>query len=199
MNMQRVIRELIFNNIITNAVIGGGVVDYSESFLTARFSYNNVWNNTGGNYLQMTNLTGTDDNISVNPQFANATAGDYHLKSASGRWDPATLTWVKDSVTSPCIDKGNPATNCEAELWPHGGVVNLGAYGGTSQASKSTDVTAGNAADFNSDKVVNMADFALLSLHWMGQEYLSGCDTDSNNQIDINDLNTLAENWLWQE
>jgi len=63
--------------------------------------------------------------------------GDYHLKSEVGRWDPDSQTWVQDDVTSPCIDAGDPNSDWTAELWPHGESINMGAYGGTSQASMS--------------------------------------------------------------
>ncbi|MBN1362030.1 MAG: leucine-rich repeat domain-containing protein [Sedimentisphaerales bacterium] len=62
-------------------------------------------------------------------------AGDYHLKSRAGRWEPLTQSWVQDVVTSPCIDAGDPTVPVGAEPAPHGGVINLGAYGGTTQAS----------------------------------------------------------------
>ncbi|MHC4360988.1 MAG: right-handed parallel beta-helix repeat-containing protein, partial [Planctomycetota bacterium] len=45
--------------------------------------------------------------------------------------------WVTDDVTSPCIDAGDPATPLGDEPSPNGGIINMGAYGGTSQASKS--------------------------------------------------------------
>ncbi len=63
--------------------------------------------------------------------------GDYHLQSQAGRWDPISLSWVQDAVTSPCIDSGNPDSDCTAELLPNGGRINMGAYGGTPQASMS--------------------------------------------------------------
>jgi hypothetical protein len=79
-------------------------------------------------------------NIDVDPLFADAVAGDYHLKSQAGRWDPVRRSWVIDAVTSPCIDAGNPASLDLAALEPepNGGRVNMGAYGGTPEASKST-------------------------------------------------------------
>ncbi|MBN1362028.1 MAG: leucine-rich repeat domain-containing protein [Sedimentisphaerales bacterium] len=63
--------------------------------------------------------------------------GDYHLKSQTGRWDPKVRAWIKDEVTSPCIDAGRPADPVEPEPLPHGDVINLGAYGGTIRASMS--------------------------------------------------------------
>jgi beta propeller repeat protein len=64
-------------------------------------------------------------------------AGDYHLKSQAGRWDPVSSTWVLDAETSPCIDRGDPATPVGPEPLPNGSRINLGAFGGTSQASLS--------------------------------------------------------------
>ena len=75
--------------------------------------------------------------INVVPLFASAVAPyDAHLMSKGGRYDPATSTWVKDAVNSPCIDKGAPASDCSLEPAPNGGLINLGRYGGTLYASK---------------------------------------------------------------
>lgn len=63
--------------------------------------------------------------------------GDYHLMSRAGRWSAETRTWVMDAVTSPCIDAGDPGGSLGREPAPRGDRVNLGAYGGTAQASKS--------------------------------------------------------------
>jgi hypothetical protein len=63
--------------------------------------------------------------------------GDYHLESRAGRWDPATCTWVRDRVSSPCIDAGDPRSLVGDEPFPNGGVINMGTYGGTAQACKS--------------------------------------------------------------
>jgi predicted outer membrane repeat protein len=64
-------------------------------------------------------------------------AGDYHLKSQAGRWDPTSESWIIDDVTSPCIDAGNPNSPVGFEPFPTGGIINMGAYGGTAEASKS--------------------------------------------------------------
>ncbi len=63
--------------------------------------------------------------------------GDYHLKSQGGRWDSATRAWVRDAVTSPCVDAGNPAFSFDDEPSPNGSRVNMGVYGGTPEAGKS--------------------------------------------------------------
>jgi len=66
--------------------------------------------------------------------------GDYHLRSEAGRWDPKRLSWVQDVLTGPCIDTGNPDSDWTAEPPPNGERINMGAYGGTLQASKSLSV-----------------------------------------------------------
>jgi len=110
-------------------------------------------------------------NIRTDPLFADGTNDDFHLKSQAGRYDPNSQTWVKDDVTSPCIDAGNPMSPIGHELFPNGGIINMGTYGGTPEASKSyfgepvcETIVAG---DINGDRVVNFKDFAFLSLHWL--------------------------------
>ena len=63
--------------------------------------------------------------------------GDYHLKSRTGRWDPNDESWVADDVMSPCIDAGDPKSRLGDEPFPNGAIINMGAYGGTAEASKS--------------------------------------------------------------
>ena len=77
--------------------------------------------------------------VTVSPDDPSAiwVMGDYHLQSQAGRWDPKTGTWPQDEVTSPCIDGGDPATPVGQEPSPNGGIINMGAYGGTAEASKS--------------------------------------------------------------
>jgi predicted outer membrane repeat protein len=97
--------------------------------------------------------------------------GDYHLMSQAGRWDANSQSWVKDNITSPCIDAGDPKSPIGLEPFPNGGIINMGAYGGTAEASKSyfgkppcETIVAG---DINGDCVVNFKDFALLAFHWL--------------------------------
>ena len=74
--------------------------------------------------------------IAKDPCFADAASGDFHLKSAAGRWNGTT--WVKDTVTSPCIDAGEASAAYANEPSPNGNRANMGAYGNTAEASKST-------------------------------------------------------------
>jgi len=80
-----------------------------------------------------------DPNMVVEPNDPNAVwiDGDYHLKSEAGRWDTISQSWVIDGVTSPCIDAGDPNRPVGDEPQPNGGRINMGAYGGTAEASKS--------------------------------------------------------------
>ena len=60
---------------------------------------------------------------------------DYHVQSAYGRYDNGN--WVTDSLTSPCVDAGNPQSPYELEPEPNGQRINIGLYGNTPEASKS--------------------------------------------------------------
>ena len=82
-------------------------------------------------------VTWGQGNINTDPQFAAANNWDCHLKSRSGRWDAAGESWVLDNVTSPCIDAGDPGYPVAFEPYPNGGIINMGFYGGTDEASKS--------------------------------------------------------------
>jgi hypothetical protein len=114
-----------------------------------------------------------DQNIVVEPNDPNAVwiDGDYHLKSQAGRWYVNEGRWTKDDVTSSCIDAGDIRSPIGNEPFPNGGIINMGAYGGTSEASKSyfgelvcETIVAG---DINGDCKVNLTDFAIMALHWL--------------------------------
>ena len=100
--------------------------------------------------------------------------GDYHLKSQAGSWDADEGRWTIDETTSPCIDAGDPTSPIGLEPFPNGGIINMGAYGGTAEASKSyfgrppcETIIAG---DVNGDCAVDLRDFWFIGLHWM-QDY----------------------------
>jgi hypothetical protein len=111
-------------------------------------------------------------------------AGDYHLQSQAGHWDRDTETWVFDDATSPCIDAGDPNGYLGDERFPNGGYVNLGAYGGTLEASRSyfgKPVCENQlAGDINGDCKVDQADLDILLSHWLMDSTGIG-DTDALN------------------
>jgi len=90
------------------------------------------------NYSNIQGLAQDAGNIDADPLFADTANGDYHLVSQAGRWDPNSQSWVIDDVSSCCIDAGDPNSNIGFEPGPNGSIINIGAYGGTTQASKST-------------------------------------------------------------
>ena len=59
------------------------------------------------------------------------------------------------------------------EPFPNGGIINMGAYGGTSEASKSyfnapiCEIII--AGDINGDCVVDFKDYIILASHWLEQ------------------------------
>ena len=87
-----------------------------------------------------------DPNIIVEPNDPNAfwLEGDYHLQSTAGHYDPNNQLWFLDDVNSPCIDSGNPNSSFENEPLPNGGRINMGAYGGTIEASLSYESPTAN-------------------------------------------------------
>jgi len=118
--------------IITNCILwDGGDEIYIDDKSVVNVTYSNI---QGGSDNAPWPGQG---NIEIDPHFADPYNGDYHLTSRIGRWDPMRQNWIKDIVTSPCIDAGDVKTPVNLEPSPNGGVVNMGVYGGTEEASKS--------------------------------------------------------------
>jgi parallel beta-helix repeat protein len=139
---------------------GGGMDNYdrSDPTLTGCILWGNTFPQVSGDAtISYSNIRGAfpdEGYIYIDPFFVesgywdpNGTAnypkddfwvdGDYHLKSEAGRWDPNSKSWVLDDVNSPCIDAGDPNTCIGFEPNPNGRIVNMGAYGGTAEASLS--------------------------------------------------------------
>lgn len=162
---------------------------------------------------------GGEGNISSDPFFADAANGDYHVKSQYGRWTDEQILlddndtpadpnddflettpgqWVVDDVTSPCIDTGNPDLDWTAELWPNGGWVNMGAYGGTPEASMSGN-PVGSIADLNHDEFVDANDLILFAADWLLNDCLLATDLNRNGHVDFADFAEFAGQWLMWE
>ncbi len=110
-----------------------------------------------------------DPNVVPGPQDPCAVwvPGDYHLQSQAGHWDRAGRTWVCDEATSPCVDAGDSKASVGLEPFPNGGIVNLGAYGGTTEASRSyfggPVCETQMPGDINGDCQVDATDEAILA------------------------------------
>ena len=157
------LREMV-SPVISNNIIAGNIRGINHNYVTGSptLNYNNLWDNDI-NYMRDEKTDDTlagigslsfdpyfavpgywadvnDLSIVVEPNDPNAVwiKGDYHLKSQTGRWDPNSGSWVIDNITSPCIDAGDPNSPVAFEPNPNGGIINMGAYGGTAEASKSS-------------------------------------------------------------
>lgn len=119
--------------------------------------------------------------------------GDYHLRSQGWRWNTESQSWTYDSVTSPCVDAGNPGSPLRDEPvrvprdpgneWGVNLRINMGAYGGTRQASIAPHGWA-LLADLSNDGCVDYLDLATQP-----------GDLNRDGLIDLKDLAALAENW----
>ncbi len=140
--------ELNARTNITNCTIAdniGGGVHANSSYMTIRNSI--VWYNGGNAVLLDSSLSSSpvlysniqggysgQGNFNLEPKFISA-GSDYHLRSG---FDSGLTVW---SNHSPCIDTGDPHASEDlvgSEPFPNGNRINMGAYGGTPQASKST-------------------------------------------------------------
>jgi parallel beta-helix repeat protein len=195
---------LVYNNIIAfnEAPAGGGLHGQSAN------TYNAFWANVGG-HLGGGAIAGLGDLV-VDPLFAangywddkgNANPaddvwvdGDYHLRSQAGRWDAQDRRWVVDPDTSLCIDAGKPDADWSAELWPHGKRINLGAYGGTLQASLSLS-GVGLPTDLDHDERVGPRDLMWFSHDWLTGQAPAAGDFNRQGTVDFADFAILAMDW----
>jgi predicted outer membrane repeat protein len=157
---------------------------------------NEIWNNDNSvitiTYSDVHGGWPGQGNIDADPCFANTNNGNYHLKSEVGRWDVSTQTWIKDAVTSPCIDAGNPDSDWTKELWPNGERINMGVYGGTLEASMSLS-DAGNIADLNIDGQVDYRDMKLLTDKWPYEGLLIPEDLSRDGIVNFTDFAIFAD------
>jgi hypothetical protein len=150
------------------------------------------WNMSVYSYPEWHHLDMDGGNMVINEVELLAFLEDYLQPRVFGEW-------ATDDVTSPCIDAGDASDiGWQSELWPHGGRVNMGAYGGTPQASLSLN-TVGNPADLNHDDAVDLIDWSLWADDWMDERVLLDSDFDGSNIVDSNDLGIFLDNWLWAQ
>jgi hypothetical protein len=135
-----------------------------------------------------------DGNIDTDPCFVEPNNGDYHLKSQVGRWDVNSQSWVLDYVTSPCIDAANPGCPLGDEPAPNGNRRNMGAYGGTPEASKSP-ANWRSIADITNDWIVDSNDLKIFVDYWLETGECIPSDFDRSQFVDFNDFAILGGQW----
>ncbi|UCG60015.1 MAG: right-handed parallel beta-helix repeat-containing protein [Phycisphaerales bacterium] len=136
--------------------------------------------------------------------------GDYHLRSEGWRWTPYVThgsNWVWDSKTSLCIDAGNPGSALDDELlsvpndpaneWGRNIRINMGAHGGTEQASMAPHNWAVRG-DLNNDGGVNCTDLAWWAQDLIYKDEASSADLYRNGSVNKADLALLVDDWLVQ-
>ena len=169
------------------------------------------WNNEDGDLFQCQARYSCiesggqgEGNISVDPLFVDAANGDYHLKSEGWRWNANSESWTWDDVTSRCIDAGDPACPLGDELMsvprdPNNiyGVnrrINMGAFGGTYQASIPPHGWV-LLADLNNDGCVNYMDLDRQVKDWLTRASELAGDLNHDGIVNMVDFTALAENW----
>ena len=181
-----------------NSATSSGYEIFRLSNCTPTFRYCDI-RGCGESGVGWNSSLGTDGggNIDDDPNFADPSNNDYHLKSEAGRWDPNSQSWVQDDVTSPCIDAGDPNSDWTAELWPNGKRINMGAYGGTPEASMSlSDI--GNIANLDNDTsdTVDFSDLGIFVSKWCYEEFLMAEDLNRDGIVNLIDFTIFAEHWL---
>lgn len=103
---------------LVNVILTGNIADDSGGAMsvsggTVSISYSDAWGDTPDEYDGITDPTGTDGNVSVDPGFYDA----WHLDS-----------------TSALVDAGDPSV-----LDPDGSASDIGAFGGTTASTWDLD------------------------------------------------------------
>jgi hypothetical protein len=110
-------------------------------------------------------ILGGIGNIGDDPGFVDLPDGNYHLE-----WH------------SPCIDAGDPGSDCSKEPWPNGFRINMGAYGNTSEATRSP---------------VDFEHLATFAAYWLTDEPLVDIapEPDGDGIANFLDFAALADIW----
>jgi len=116
---------IVANTIVANS-LDYGVDNVLSSPIDT--SYSNVWSAQGTSYYHMTDQTGSNGNISVDPLFKNRTAGIYQLQYVSPMIDAADGTAAPESdyMGSPRYD--DPRTDNTGTPTGTGAFADIGAY-----------------------------------------------------------------------
>lgn len=178
----------------------------SASYCSAKQSLVGIGNISGDPLFAQ--RSGIDDNATPSdPNDDFLILGDYHLMSEGWRWTGYSVHdsyWVYDAVSSRCIDAGIPSYGLHDEPLivdidnPNEfGLnirVNMGAYGGTAQASMGPH---GHAllSDTDNDGAVNGTDLLVLASEWLESDYYLPADLNRNGEVDLLDFSLLGLQW----
>jgi predicted outer membrane repeat protein len=204
------------NGAINGAEIAMGTIDWGSSL---SISYSNIRGGkagVAGGGSSRTRLNWGKGNIDADPCFvqpgywdANGVwvEGDYHLKSEGWRWDIKRNRWTYDDVTSRCIDAGNPGSPLGDELlsvpddpnniWGQNLRIDMGAFGGTAEASIPPYDWA-ILADLTNDGKVDLNDLVAFVNYWLDSGECIPSDLNRNQFVDLFDFALLVEDWLGQ-
>jgi len=130
----------ISNLTIVDNMFGIEATAGSDPDISNIIFWDNVYSDLFGcqaRYSRIDDMGAGQGNIDGDPLFVDPKSGDYRLLSNRGRYWPEHDVWVLDRITSPCIDGGDPNSEPLDEPIPNGDRINMGAYGGTAQASLS--------------------------------------------------------------
>ncbi len=148
-----------------------------------------------------------DPNIVVEPNEPNAVwfEGDYHLKSEGWYWNSDVNEWDWDDVTSRCIDAGNPGSLLGDEpvtlyvdalnRFGENLRINMGAFGGTAEASIPPYDWA-ILGDLTNDGIVDFVDLAQWAENWLSSDNEWPGDLDRNGIVDMVDFALIAQDWF---
>ncbi|MDH4238038.1 MAG: hypothetical protein OEW48_00605 [Phycisphaerae bacterium] len=188
--------NLLSSPTLTNCILWDGGDEIQNYASTITITYSDVKGGSTGVYLDPNStLNWGVGNIDADPCFADADNDDYHLNSQAGRWEPSSEKWVQDAVTSPCIDAGNPGCPLGEEPVPNGNRRNMGAFGGTAEASKSP-INWRSIADLTNDWVVDSNDLKVFVDYWLNTGECIPGDLNRNESTNSADFALLANNWL---
>lgn len=134
--------------------------------------------------------------------------GDYHLRSEGWRWDVGFTPprWGYDYVTSRCADAGNPGSILRDEVmtvlpedpnnvWGINVRMNMGAYGGTAEASMPPPGCA-LLGDLSNDGVIDYMDLAGQVEDWLKSANEQPGDLSRDAIVNMVDFAALAGDWL---
>ena len=120
----------IRDTIVSHSTIGAGI--RALGAVAVEISYTCSWGNQGPDWADVYSGEGS---FSLDPDYVDAAGGNFHLASPAGYYEDGVNVGRVAGVFSACIDAADPASGIGSEPVPNGARANLGAYGGTAEAS----------------------------------------------------------------